>query len=152
MDVRIDEAHAMAPAGQLYGEVGRHRAFAHATLSGSDGDDVLDAWQHLTGIQRALLLGQGHHLHVSFDGCPESGGEFFQGKLDRFPHALAGVHGGVGRLDPQAQGPRPLFLLHLEQLDEVERDDVLAKVRLHHPGQGVEQVFAGQCLHGSKFG
>ena len=33
---------------------------------------------------------------------------------------------------------------------KVQRDDVLAEVRLHHPGEGLQQVFTGQCLHGVK--
>ena len=40
VDVGVDQAYLVPGGGELYGEVGGHRALAHAAFAGGDGDDL----------------------------------------------------------------------------------------------------------------
>ena len=96
VDVGVAEPHFVAELGQAHGEVGRDGAFAHTALSGGDGDDVLHAWQDLTGLWGALLRFHALHRNGKLGvGAKRS----FERELDRFLGPLTGVHGGIAGFD-----------------------------------------------------
>ena len=61
-DVGVEQTYLVAETGEGDGEVGRDGALADASLAGTDGDDVLDAWQQLAD------LGAGSGLELGLDG------------------------------------------------------------------------------------
>ena len=129
---------------RLHGEVGRDRALAHAPCR-RRWRYVLDAGQDLAGVG----------VRSSSGSATTSSGtmavlSLVAASQVRTPasSSAAGRHGRARGLHPQPKViPSPSPPWRGAQQDE--RDDVLAEVRLHHPGQGLEEVFTGQCLHGS---
>ena len=63
-DVAVKQSHFIAQTGQCDGEIGRNGGFADSTLAGADGNDVLDARQHLAHLGPWLRLELRLYLHL----------------------------------------------------------------------------------------
>ena len=131
VDVAVEYADPASASGQGDRKVDGHRRLADTPLAGADGNHVLHARQRrATRFRHRHRADVGGHLHVDLVHTRQG-----TNRGDRLvPHLI--LHGAGRRGELDGQGNTPFVRTHI--LDEAERDDVLAQVRIDNDPQGVQ--------------
>ncbi len=121
--VRIEEADARAELGESCREVDRDGRLPDAPLARGDGDDVLDARQHLLVRHHVIAVGNARR-EVGVDTLLEE-------QLTNFPGDV-GFGRRVGRTECEVDGnlEAVLAVLDADVVDESERDNIVAEFRI----------------------
>ena len=121
------------------GQIGGHRALAHAALAAGHGDDVL----HALDPGRARRGGRGRLLQIDKHVRRAHAGDRGQ----RFHASTVDLPGDLGIFDRQRKFDENFVAAHLGGFDQTERNDVAAEARILHRPQGFAHSFFVQVRH-----